>query len=133
VRKEESVASGLLKKYYHSPRPYQFDATLHPVCPLTPQPNSYPSGHALSGYLLAYTLVQIVPEKKKEIFDRTNQYVRNRLICGVHYASDIEASRNVAYVIFGSLEISPDFQRDLAAARDETRKKLGYPQVTPQP
>jgi acid phosphatase (class A) len=125
VRKEESAASSPLKKIYRRPRPYQIDSTLHPVCPLNPEPTSYPSGHSLSGYLLALTLIQLVPEKRQQIFDRADQYVHNRLICGVHYASDTEASRDVAYAIFGALVASPDFQKDLMAARDETRKKLG--------
>jgi acid phosphatase (class A) len=132
VRKEESAASSPLKKIYHRPRPYQIDSTLHPVCPLSPEPTSYPSGHSLSGYLLAFTLVQLVPEKGQQILDRADEYVHNRLICGVHYASDIEASRRVAYAIFGSLVTSPNFQRDLAAAREETRRKLDLPLSAPQ-
>jgi acid phosphatase (class A) len=132
VRKDESTASSPLKKDYRRPRPYQVDSTLHPVCPVTPEPNSYPSGHSLSGYLLAFTLVQLVPEKRQEIFSRADEYVHNRLICGVHYASDIDASRKVAYAIFGSLTASPRFQQDLAAAREETRRKLGLPLAAPQ-
>lgn len=131
VRKDESTASGPLKNIYHRPRPYQVDKTLHPVCPLNPEPTSYPSGHSLSGYLLAFTLVQLVPEKRQEIFDRADEYVHNRLVCGVHYASDTEASRRVAYAIFGSLAASPRFQQDLVAAREETRVKLGLPAVAP--
>ena len=130
VRKDESAASSPLKNIYRRPRPYQVDGTLHPVCPLNPEPTSYPSGHSLSGYLLAFTLVQLVPERRQEIFDRAESYVHNRLICGVHYASDIEASRRVAYAIFGSLVASPRFQHDLAAAREETRLKLGLPLTT---
>jgi acid phosphatase (class A) len=131
VRKDESAASSPLKKIYRRHRPYQVDHTLHPVCVVNPEPTSYPSGHSLSGYLLAFTLVQIVPEKRQEIFDRADEYVRNRLICGVHYASDTEVSRKIAYAIFGSLAASLRFQRDLAAAREETRLKLGLPLVLP--
>ena len=132
VRKDESAAGSPLKKIYSRPRPYQVDSTLHPVCELNSEPTSYPSGHSLSGYLLAFTLVQLVPEKRQQIFDRADEYVHNRLICGVHYASDIEASRMVAYAIFGSLAASPKFQQDLAAASEETRRKLGLPLVLPQ-
>ncbi len=132
VRKNESAAGSPLKNVYHRPRPYQVDSTLHPVCPLNPEPTSYPSGHSLSGYLLAFTLVQLVPEKRQEIFARVDEYVHNRLICGVHYASDIQASRLVAYAVFGSLAASPSFQQDLAAAREETRSKLGLVSSAPQ-
>jgi acid phosphatase (class A) len=132
IRKNESAAGSPLKNVYRRPRPYQVDSTLHPVCPLNPEPTSYPSGHSLSGYLLAFTLVQLVPEKRQEILARVDEYVHNRLICGVHYASDTEASRLVAYTIFGSLAASPSFQRDLAAAREETRSKLGLALPAPQ-
>jgi acid phosphatase (class A) len=129
IRKDEGATGSPLKNIYRRPRPYQADNTLHPVCPLNPEPTSYPSGHSLSGYLLALTLIQIVPEKRQQIFDRTDEYVHNRLVCGVHYASDIEASRKLAYAIFGSLEVSSRFQRDLAAACEETRRKLGFSSV----
>jgi acid phosphatase (class A) len=76
--------------------------------------------------------VQLVPEKRQQIFERVDEYVHNRLICGVHYASDTEASRKAAYAIFGSLSASPRFQQDLAAAREETRRKLGLPLATVQ-
>lgn len=131
VRKDESSAGSPLKNIYRRPRPYQTDSTLHPVCPLNPGPTSYPSGHSLSGYLLAFTLVQLVPEKREQIFERADEYVHNRLVCGVHYASDIEASRRVAYAIFGSMAASPNFQRDLAAAREEMRSKPGLSLAAP--
>jgi acid phosphatase (class A) len=131
VRKDESTAGSSLKNIYHRPRPYQADETLHPVCTLNAGPTSYPSGHSLSGYLFAFTLVQLVPEKRQEILARADEYVHNRLVCGVHYASDIEASRRVAYAIFGSMATSSSFQRDLAAAREETRSKLGLPVSVP--
>ncbi len=132
LRKDESAADSPLKKIYRRPRPYQVDSTLHPVCPLNPEPTSYPSGHSLSGYLLAFTLVQLIPEKRQQILDRADEYVHNRLICGVHYASDTQASRMLAYAIFGSLAASHKFQQDLAAASEETRRKLGLPLVLPQ-
>jgi acid phosphatase (class A) len=132
LRKDESAVGSPLKNIYRRPRPYQVDSTLHPVCLLNPEPTSYPSGHSLSGYLLAFTLVQLVPEKGQQILDRADEYVHNRLICGVHYASDIEASRRVAYAISGSLLASSNFQRDLVAAREETRRKLALPSATLQ-
>ncbi|WP_263360056.1 acid phosphatase [Acidicapsa ligni] len=131
VHQDEGAAADPLKSIYRRSRPYQVDNTLHPVCALTSEPTSYPSGHSLSGYLLAFTLVQIVPEKRQQIFDRADEYAHNRLVCGVHYASDTEASRKTAYAVFGSLMASPRFQQDLAAAREETRRKLGLSPSAP--
>lgn len=131
IRKDEGATGSPLKNIYRRPRPYQADSTLHPVCPLNSEPTSYPSGHSLSGYLLALTLAQMVPEKRQQIFERVDEYVHNRLVCGVHYASDIEASRNLAYAVFGSIAASSRFQHDLAVAREETRRKLGLPLAIP--
>jgi acid phosphatase (class A) len=125
VKNEQSVVGNQLKLYYQRPRPYQIDATLHPVCALKTQHDSYPSGHGMTGYLEAFTLVEIAPEKRTEILARADEYAHNRLVCGVHYPSDIEASRRVAYVVFGYMLATPRFQRDLAAAREEMRTKLG--------
>jgi acid phosphatase (class A) len=130
VHNEEGVASAFLKEAFARPRPYQADKTLHPVCKLTDAPNSYPSGHSLSGYLLAYTLAEMLPEKKQLILDRADAYAHNRLVCGVHYASDLEASRRTALVVFGNMMAQPKFQHDLKAARTEVREHLGFAPAT---
>jgi acid phosphatase (class A) len=125
VKNEQSVAGGALKAVFTRPRPYQTDKTLHPVCALTEAANSYPSGHALTGYLEGLTLAEMVPEKRDEILTRADEYAHNRLVCGVHYPSDVEASRRVAYVVFGYMMATPKFQHDLEAAKAEMRAKLG--------
>lgn len=124
VHNDEAVISGPLKKNYNRPRPFLFDTTLHPVCRID-NDTAYPSGHSLSGYLLAYTLAELVPERSEEILRRADDYAHNRLICGVHYKSDTEASRRVAYTMFGFMMANPRFREDLAAARTETRTHLG--------
>jgi acid phosphatase (class A) len=125
VKNEQSVIGSQLKLHFERLRPYQADATLHPVCPVKTAHDSYPSGHALTGYLEALTLAEIVPEKRTEILKRADDYAHNRLVCGVHYASDVEASRRIAYMVFGYMLATPRFQQDLAAARAEMRPKLG--------
>jgi acid phosphatase (class A) len=124
VKNEQSVVGNELKHYFQRPRPFQTDSTLRPVCPAKPTPDSYPSGHSLTGYLEAFTLIQLAPEMRAEILARADQYAHNRVVCGVHYPSDTEASRKVAYVVFGYMLATPRFQRDLAAAREEFRAKM---------
>lgn len=128
MESEGSAASHALKGEFKRPRPYQFDSTLHPVCETVAQPNSYPSGHTIVGYLDAFVLIRIVPEKSAEILERADDYAHNRMVCGVHYPSDLAAGREVAYVVFGYLMAQHRFQNDLAAARVETRKRLGLDQ-----
>jgi acid phosphatase (class A) len=131
IRIDEGVVGKPLKTSFRRPRPFQYDATLHPVCELTKEPNSYPSGHTLSGYLLAFALAQMVPEKQEQILQRAENYSHNRLVCGVHYESDVAASRNIAYAVFGYMMANPRFQKELAAARIEMRQHLGLPLTTP--
>jgi acid phosphatase (class A) len=127
---EGSAASHALKGEFKRPRPYQFDRTLHPVCETVAEPNSYPSGHSIVGYLDAFILIRMVPEKSPEILERADDYAHNRMVCGVHYPSDLAAGREVAYVLFGYLMAQPRFQIDLAAARAETRQRLGLDKPT---
>ncbi len=106
-------------------RPFQFDKTLHPVCPASKKPDSYPSGHAMSGYLEALTLASILPEKKDAIFARADDYAQNRLVCGVHYPSDVAAARLLAYALFALLADDPRFAAARFAAQSELRNRLG--------
>ncbi len=125
VHREASAAIGPLKDYFRRPRPYQVDSTLHPVCGTVTQPNSYPSGHAIIGYLEAFTLAEMVPEKRKGILERADDYAHNREVCGVHYPTDVTSGKEAAYAVFGEMMTSAEFQKELAAARTEMRKALG--------
>jgi acid phosphatase (class A) len=47
----------------------------------------------------------------------------------MHYPTDTEASRSMAYAIFGDMMASSRFQRELDAARTDTRAYLGLPRI----
>jgi acid phosphatase (class A) len=125
VHNEEGIATEPLKAGYARPRPYQLDHSLHPICKVTTEANSYPSGHTLSGYLLGYTLAYLTPEKKDQILARTDEYAHNRLVCGVHYPSDVEASKALAAAMFGAMLLNPAFQQRLRDAQKELQTRLG--------
>jgi acid phosphatase (class A) len=71
--------------------------------------------------MLALTLAELAPEKRDAILARADEYAHNRVVCGVHYRADTEASRRIAYAAFGNMLANPKFQTDLAAAREELR------------
>ena len=129
LRNDASLIDNPLKRRFGRPRPYNLDSSLHAICE-TNKENSYPSGHALNGYLYAYALAQIVPEKQAEILKRADEYAHNRLVCEAHYPTDIEASRRIALVIFGYLLANPRFVNELTAARTETRQLLHLPEMS---
>jgi acid phosphatase (class A) len=126
VHANEGVITNPAKAYFRRIRPFNVDHTLKPVCKVKGDPNDYgyPSGHSASGYLEALVLIQMVPEKRNEILARADDYAHNRVVCGVHYPSDTQASKLVAYATMGLMMNNAEFQRDLAAAKAETRRAL---------
>jgi acid phosphatase (class A) len=124
VHSDEGVNTDTPKKIFHRPRPYNADKTLHPICATKTKDDSYPSGHATSGYLLALSMLDLVPEKRDAIFARADEFAFDRLICGVHYRSDIEASKSLAYAIHAVMRQSPKYQAEMTAARAELRRSL---------
>ena len=126
LRAESSVINPGLKIAFNRPRPFVSDASLHPVCDLT-KSNSYPSGHSMVGYLEAFALAQMLPERNDAILERAAEYAHNRVVCGVHYPSDVEASHTIALALYGALSTSTRFQQELEAAKVELRRSLSLP------
>ncbi|HEV7817381.1 MAG TPA: phosphatase PAP2 family protein [Janthinobacterium sp.] len=127
VKNDEGFNANPAKTAFHRMRPYNLDKTLHPVCNTKTKDDSYPSGHTTAGYLGALVLIEMVPEKRDAILARAAEYAHNRLVCGVHYPSDIEASKLVAYSTHAVMDSNPQFQKELAAAKVELRQALGLP------
>jgi acid phosphatase (class A) len=125
VRNDEGLNSDAAKSDFHRDRPYNLDKTLHPVCKTKTKDDAYPSGHASSGYLLGLTLIDLVPEKRDAILARAEDYAHGRLVCGVHYPSDLPASKLVAYTVHAIMEANPQYRKEMEAARAELRKALG--------
>lgn len=130
IRNDSNYWNNQLKNIYQRPRPYRHDSTLSPSCG-TSDAYSYPSGHSMAGYLLAMMLAEIVPEQRGAIFRRADDYARNRWICGAHYPSDTIMAHQIAATLFGVMLANPAFQEKLTAARTETRRHLGLPELPP--
>ena len=90
---------------------------------------SYPSGHALTGWAWGLMLAQLVPERQNAILARAREIGDSRIVCGVHYPSDVEAGRLLAGALVGRLHDDAGFEADFAAARAEltASKTLGPP------
>lgn len=125
VAEEEDEASDRAKAAFRRPRPHNFDKTLHPACRASAKDDSYPSGHATLGYVLALTLIDIVPERRDALLERADRYGRNRLVCGVHHPSDVTAGLLAAYAIHAAIALDPRYRAELAAAKAELRRTLG--------
>ncbi len=80
---------------------------------------SYPSGHGLIGWAWASLVAELVPDKASPILARGKAFGDSRIICGVHFQSDIEAGRYLGSAMMTRLHDDPDFMADLEKARAE--------------
>jgi hypothetical protein len=83
------------KSVYQRPRPPV--GNTKPIC--VPREawidtdGSYPSGHGLIGWSWALVISEVAPDKASQILARGRAFGDSRIICGVHFQSDIEAGR----------------------------------------
>src|SRR5579863_10074074 len=115
VHNDEGVIVGPAKKYFHKLRPFNFDASVKPVCRVNDNraDYGYPSGHSTTGYLEALVLTVIVPEKRDAILARADDYAHSRVVCGVHYPADVVASKSVAYAMIAIMLNNPQFKKEM--------------------
>ncbi|TIM95277.1 MAG: phosphatase PAP2 family protein, partial [Mesorhizobium sp.] len=67
----------------------------------------------------------MVPEKRAEIMARASKYAHNRVVGGIHFASDVEMGRISGSVIAAVLLNRDDFKAEYEVARAELRSDLG--------
>lgn len=83
---------------------------------------SYPSGHSMTGWSWALVLSEIAPDKTDGLMAAGKTVGESRIICGVHFQSDVEAGRTLAAAMVARLHAEPQFQADLARAKAELAK-----------
>jgi acid phosphatase (class A) len=83
---------------------------------------SYPSGHSMAGWAWALTLGEIEPEKASALMTVGREIGRSRIICGVHFVSDVDAGRVLGSAMVARLHADPAYLADLKAAKAELAK-----------
>lgn len=115
------TAIGASKDRHNRARP--FSRAKGEICvartPELARSSSYPSGHATVGWLDALILTQLAPDRASQILARGRLFGESRVVCGVHYPSDIEAGQVLASGLYATLAADPGFRADLAAAKEE--------------
>lgn len=111
-----------VKFQHRRARPFLSDSEITPCIPDDERLRasfSYPSGHAALGWGWALVLAELVPSRADAIIERGRDFTWSRVVCGVHYPSDVEAGRTVGAAAIARLHADPDFQREMEAARAE--------------
>lgn len=112
------------KASFNRTRPHLVSALIKPVVRLS-STGSWPSSHASTGTLMGIILGDMLPEKRAIIMARAWVYGHNRLIVGMHFASDVEMGRIAGSVIAAFALKDPKFMTDFEAAKTELRSVLG--------
>ena len=66
----------------------------------------------------------MVPDRADAIIQRGYQFGQNRIQCGVHWQSDVDAGRLVGAAVVAQLHANADFNAQLAEARKAHRRAL---------
>ena len=125
VRIDASAATKGAKTHYQRPRPFMVNA--QPTC--SPQADealrhsgSYPSGHTSIGWAWGLVLAEIAPEQATALIERGRNYGYSRLVCNVHWYSDIKQGQFMGSATVAALHNQPAFVADMATARAELAK-----------
>lgn len=119
------------KDFYNRKRPPLGDA--RPIC--VPRETwmetnaSYPSGHSMAGWSWGLVLAEIQPAKASALMVAGREIGQSRIVCGVHFASDVAAGRALASAMVARLHADPQFMADLEAAKAEL---ASAPATTPK-
>jgi len=122
VGEEEEDDTKAAKAYFHRDRPYAVEPSIKTCTPVKPgkkTANSYPSGHSTRAFAMGEVLATLIPAKSQAILARSSEYAEHRLVCGVHYRSDIVAGQQYGTILALKLMENPDFKKQMAEAARE--------------
>lgn len=119
---DASLATYPTKNRYQRARPFTVNSA--PICSPAEEDflrsnGSYPSGHAAIGWAWALILAEAVPERADEILARGRAFGQSRVVCNVHWLSDVEEARVIGAATVAKLHSNAEFRADLEAARGE--------------
>jgi acid phosphatase (class A) len=116
-------ATGAAKDHYRRPRPFVVNDA--PICARDTdrarlvQSGSYPSGHATVGWAWALILTEIAPDRSAAVLARGRTYGQSRVVCNVHWQSDVDAGEVIGAATVALLHADAGFRTDVEAAKSE--------------
>ncbi|HEX2559009.1 phosphatase PAP2 family protein [Phenylobacterium sp.] len=126
---DAGAAANPPKEHYKRPRPFTGVTARTCVAPASLGANaSYPSGHASVGWAWALILAELKPERANELLLRGREFGDSRVVCGVHYPSDVEAGRVIGAAVVARLHADAEFEAAMAEAKAELAKASAKPE-----
>jgi hypothetical protein len=93
-----------LKDAINRPRPnqlaYYYNMPLRPLIHSDANSAAYPSGHALTAYVMSEYYSRKYPELRVKLQELGQRIAKSRELVGLHYPSDQEASKQIAETIW---------------------------------
>jgi acid phosphatase (class A) len=80
---------------------------------------SYPSGHTAIGWAWALVLAEVAPDRADAVLARGRAFGESRLVCNVHWYSDVAEGRFMGAAAVARLHADPGFRVELDAAKAE--------------
>ena len=119
---DAGLATYTAKDHYQRVRPFMLNRK--PIC--TPEDRealkndgSHPSGHTAIGWAWALILAEIAPGHADAILARGRAFGESRIICNVHWHSDVVEGRFIGASVVAKLHADPQFNSDLEKAKEE--------------
>ncbi len=119
---DAGLATYTAKNHYARIRPFM----LHRQPSCTPdmedhlrKDGSYPSGHSAIGWAWALILTEVAPEQADAILARGLAFGQSRVICNVHWQSDVAQGRCIGAAVVARLHGDAAFRAELEAAKAE--------------
>ena len=82
----------------------------------------YPSGHSSLGWAWALVLAELIPQRADAILSRGYEFGQSRVICGVHWQTDVDAGRLIASAVVARLHANEEFLANVRDAAQEVRR-----------
>lgn len=112
-----------LKQHFRRARPYHLEPALQPLARMSSP--AFASGHTLWAFAQAFLFGEIIPEKRAAFLALAEEVRWSRELMGIHYPSDNEASRVLAWHLMQNWHRNPQFVADLQKAKEEWSRKKG--------
>lgn len=130
-----SVSARVAKGRVFRPRPFVDDPSIQTCIRVDDSyrtNSSAPSSHATAGIVFGLIMADAAPDQATALRRRGEAIGASRLVCGLHYAADVEAGQQLGRDLFALIAATPDYQADIVQARIElaAARTLGHTNPT---